>query len=89
MRDIVFKGSSFEDFTNWKFDDHKIFDRIVDLIEETRRTTFIGKGHPEPLKNNLKGFWSRRISSEHRLVYMVTSERVIIISCTYHYLKLT
>jgi len=56
MRDIVFRGSSFEDFTNWKFDDSKIFSRIVDLIEETRRTPFIGNGHPEPLKNNLKGF---------------------------------
>jgi len=56
MRDIVFRGSSFDDFTNWKFDNGKIFNKIVDLIEETRRTHFEGKGQPEPLKNNLKGF---------------------------------
>ena len=85
MRDIVFRGSSFDDFTNWKFDNGKIFNKIVDLIEETRRTPFEGKGQPEPLKNNLKGFWSRRISAEHRLVYMVTVEKIIIISCKYHY----
>ena len=53
MRDLVFKGTSFEDFTGWKDTNRKIFDRIVELIEETRRMPFSGRGKPEPLKNNL------------------------------------
>jgi toxin YoeB len=76
MRDVIFKGSSFDDF---------IFGRIVKLVEEVRRTPFEGSGKPEPLKHQLKGFWSRRITSEHRLVYKATDTTIEIISCKYHY----
>jgi len=85
MRDIVFKGTSFQDFSDWYKKDKKIFGRITKLIEETRRTPFTGKGKPEPLKHQLKGLWSRRITEEHRLVYFVKETELEIISCRYHY----
>jgi toxin YoeB len=60
-------------------------DRIIKLLEEIQRNPFEGTGKPEPLKHNLKGLWSRRIDDEHRLVYEVTNDEVIVISCKYHY----
>ena len=84
--DIIFKGSSFDDFLEWRKTDSIVFKKISELIEDTRRHPFDGKGKPEPLKHNLKGCWSRRITSEHRLVYKVTSESIEIVSCKYHYL---
>ena len=59
--------------------------RINSLIKETLRTPFVGIGKPEPLKSNLKGWWSRRISREHRLVYRVESDMLIIMQCRFHY----
>ncbi len=60
-------------------------DRIIKLLEEIQRTPFEGTGKPEPLKYNLKGCWSRRIDDEHRLVYEVTNDEIVVISCKYHY----
>lgn len=60
-------------------------DRIIKLLEEIQRNPFEGTGKPEPLKFNLKGCWSRRIDDEHRLVYQVTNDEIIIISCKFHY----
>jgi len=85
MKDIVFKGSSFNDYNDWSQKDKKIFKRITILIKEIRRNPFEGAGNPEPLKHQFQGCWSRRINSEHRLVYMVKDEAVEIISCKYHY----
>jgi len=65
--------------------DKKLFDRIRRIIIETARTPFEGIGKPEPLKQQLRGYWSRRITGEHRLVYKVTDEQLIIVSCKYHY----
>ena len=65
--------------------DKKLFERIRRLIIETTKTPFDGIGKPEPLKNELKGYWSRRLTDEHRLVYKVTDEQIIIVSCRYHY----
>ena len=59
--------------------------RINQLVKDIRRNPFEGIGKPEPLKGNLTGFWSRRIDDEHRLVYMVEDNRIIIISCKGHY----
>jgi len=67
MRDVVFKGTSFSDFNEWRNVDRRIYNKIIDLIEETRRSPFEGRGKPEPLKHHFKGCWSRRISGEHRL----------------------
>lgn len=59
--------------------------RIIELIQETTRDPFQGKGKPEPLKHELAGCWSRRIDQEHRLVYMVKGGEVVILACRFHY----
>jgi toxin YoeB len=85
MRDVVFKGTSFDDFNEWSTISKKIFKRITQLIEDARRNPFDGIGKPESLKHQFKGCWSRRINTEHRLVYKVTEVVIEIISCKYHY----
>jgi len=85
MRRIAFLPKSFEDYNNWAVQDKKIYTRIIDLIKDTGRNPFSGIGKPEPLKHELKGLWSRRITDEHRLVYKVTDEEIVIISCKFHY----
>ena len=85
MKDIVFTGKAYTDFIEWSKTDRKIFEKISILIEETSRTPFKGKGKPEPLRHQLKGCWSRRITEEHRLVYKVDENEVQIISCKYQY----
>ena len=82
---IVFSKSAFEDYINWSKDDKKIFNKINELIKEISRTPFNGKGKPEALKNELSGFYSRRINKEHRLVYKVDDDNIYIIACKYHY----
>lgn len=85
MRKVSFEESAFEDFTQWAAIDKKLYQRIVDLIMDILRQPFSGLGKPEPLKYELKGYWSRRINDEHRLVYKVTDEAIIIVACKYHY----
>jgi len=85
VRLIVFHQTAFDDYNEWAKSDKKLFERIRRLIVETMKTPFDGIGKPEPLKHELKGYWSRRISDEHRLVYKATDEQLIIISCKYHY----
>lgn len=84
---IVFEKGAFEDFTHWATEDKRIFRRIVALIMDVVREPFSGIGKPEPLRHQLQGYWSRRIDDEHRLVYKVSGEMVIIISCRFHYSK--
>ncbi|WP_310587543.1 Txe/YoeB family addiction module toxin [Runella rosea] len=64
-RNILFTPQAFEDFTSWVNENKKVFFKISELIEETRRNPFEGKGKPEALKYDFKGFWSRRITDEH------------------------
>ena len=85
MKLVSFHNEAFKNFTEWPEMDNKIFLRIVELIKETVRNPFGGIGKPEPLKHKMKGYWSRRINEEHRLIYKVTDEAIIIISCKYHY----
>ncbi|MBI4552769.1 MAG: Txe/YoeB family addiction module toxin [Candidatus Latescibacteria bacterium] len=85
VRKIVFEKGAFQDFVEWATVDKKLYQRIAGLIMDILHQPFSGIGKPEPLKHELKGFWSRRINDEHRLVYKVTDEDVIIISCKYHY----
>ena len=75
MRNITFDRNAFEQFTDWAAQDKKTHDRIIVLINDIARDPFKGIGKPEPLKYDLKGWWSRRITDEHRLVYKVTSHR--------------
>jgi toxin YoeB len=82
---ITFHRRAFDDYRNWATEDEKIFARINTLISEIMHRPFTGIGKPEPLKHDLSGFWSRRITGEHRLVYQVTKDTLIIASCKFHY----
>jgi toxin YoeB len=70
---------------SWVKDDAKIVKKIFDLIKDIQRTPFEGLGKPEPLKHEFKGFWSRRITEEHRLVYQVTDTELELVRCRSHY----
>ena len=85
MRIIAFHQEGFEQYSEWAKIDKKLFERVHRLIMETAKNPFDGIGKPEPLKANLKGYWSRRINDEHRLVYKVTEEQIIVVACKYHY----
>ena len=82
---IIFTDESWQDYHYWQEHDKKILKKINALIKEIARHPFKGKGKPEPLKYQLKGFWSRRIDLEHRLVYAYLEEEILIISCRFHY----
>ncbi len=76
---------AWEDYLYWQHTDKKILKRINLLIDNIRRQPFDGIGNPEPLKHHWSGYWSRRINREHRLVYKVQDESIIIVQCRYHY----
>lgn len=84
---VVFEKSAFRDFVEWATLDKKIHQRIVNLILDILRQPYTGIGKPELLKYEMQGYWSRRIDNEHRLVYKIEEEMVIIVSCKYHYQK--
>jgi len=84
---ITFSKNAWEDYTSWLSEDKHILKKINELIKDIQRTPFEGKGKPEPLKYDLAGFWSRRIDREHRLVYQVNGNDLLIYSCRYHYDK--
>lgn len=84
-RRVVFEPSAFDDFTDWAQLDKKLYRKIVALLKDIDRSPFAGLGKPEPLKHDLSGFWSRRINDEHRLVYAVTENEILIAACKYHY----
>jgi toxin YoeB len=85
MRRAEFDPAALEDLTWWVEHDRKTALRVLRLVGETLRTPFEGTGKPEPLKHELKGAWSRRITQEHRLVYVVHEDRVRFVACRYHY----
>ncbi|WP_017317061.1 Txe/YoeB family addiction module toxin [Mastigocladopsis repens] len=85
MKNITFAPEAFEQFNDWTTQDKKIHRKIITLINDILRQPFIGLGKPEPLKHELSGYWSRRITDEHRLVYKVTETEIIILSCRFHY----
>ncbi|HDL7835668.1 TPA: Txe/YoeB family addiction module toxin [Yersinia enterocolitica] len=82
---IIFSSCSWEDYLYWQQTDKKILKRINGLVKNIQRTPFEVKGKPEPLKHNLAGFWSRRMTEEHRLVYEVSGDNLLIATCRYHY----
>lgn len=82
---LEFKPQAFEDLQFWVKSDAKLAKRLLRLIEETQRDPFGGIGKPEPLKGELSGWWSKRIDQEHRLVYRVDDERLIIAQARGHY----
>ncbi len=82
---ISFYNEAYLDFCNWAIVDKNVFKKIVQLIKEIKRHPFEGMGKPEPLKGNLSGYWSRRITEEHRIVYSYQKEEITIIACKGHY----
>ncbi|HPJ77590.1 MAG TPA: Txe/YoeB family addiction module toxin [Prolixibacteraceae bacterium] len=85
MMDIFWDNSAWEDYLYWQGNDRNVLLKINALIKECQRTPFEGTGKPQPLRQNLSGFWSRRINSEHRLVYKVEDNTLYIAQCRYHY----
>lgn len=84
-RKLVWTQEAWNDYVYWQSQDRKTLKRINKLLNETLRIPFSGIGKPEALKQNLTGFWSRRIDDTHRLVYAVTDKYITIIACRYHY----
>ena len=82
---LIFSSNSWEDYLYWQHTDKKILRRINDLIKDIQRNKYQGVGKPEPLKHNLSGYWSRRITSEHRIVYKIEDDTILIAQLRYHY----
>ena len=82
---LCWTDEAWNDYIYLQGQDKKTLKRINKLINDTKRTPFEGIGKPEPLKENLSGFWSRRIDDTNRLVYAVDDKTLTIISCRYHY----
>ncbi|MCD0489492.1 Txe/YoeB family addiction module toxin [Pedobacter sp. MC2016-14] len=88
--DLSFTPNGWEDFEYWLENDAETADKIRALLKSVKATPFQGIGKPEPLKHNLKGFWSRRITGEHRLVYEISGtkgkdQKCAILQCRFHY----
>lgn len=81
----VFSANAWEEYISWVNEDKKVLKRINELIKDIERNGHKGLGKPEPLKYNFAGYWSRRITDEHRLIYTIAANDIIIISCRYHY----
>ena len=84
---LIWSSISWDEYLYWQKVDKKIVKRINDLIKSCKRTPFEGIGKPEALKGDLQGYWSRRITSEHRLVYKFKDDSIWVASCRYHYSK--
>ena len=86
---VHFTDNGWADYRYWCDNDRDVNNRVNQLIEDARRTPFTGLGKPEPLRGNLHGFWSRRITGEHRLVYTIEgkgdAQCIIVVQCRYHY----
>jgi toxin YoeB len=88
---LIFSERGWNDYLHWQDADKTVNERINQLIKEIRRSPFVGIGRPEPLVGNYKGFWSRRITQEHRMVYRVSgsgeAQAIEIAACRFHYDK--
>lgn len=82
---VVFAEEAWSDYLYWQETDKKMLKRINELIKAIGREPFAGIGDPEPLKFNWSGFWSRRINREHRIVYAMQDDSILIAQCRYHY----
>ncbi len=87
---LEFTDHAWSDFEFWLDHEPGMAEKVIDLLRDIRKTPFNGIGKPEPLKYDLKGYWSRRISGEHRLVYRVDGkkgkgQKCIVLQCRFHY----
>lgn len=85
MRNVAFSPDAFEQYRYWQENDKGVLRKLNQLLQECQRDPFRGTGKPEGLKGNLAGFWSRRITQEHRLVYRADAHNVYVVSCRSHY----
>lgn len=81
---LTFTDEAWDEYLYWQ-NDKRVLKKINTLIKDIKRDSFSGLGKPEPLRHELQGYWSRRITDEHRLVYEIFEKSVIVISCRYHY----
>lgn len=82
---LTFADEAWYDYLYWQNKDKKVLKRINTLLKDIKRDPFKGLGDPEPLKYNWSGYWSRRITKEHRLVYKATEHSILVAQCRYHY----
>jgi toxin YoeB len=82
---LIFSENAWDDYLYWQNNDKKILKRINLLIEDIQRSPFEGIGKPEPLKYDLSGYWSRRIDEEHRMVYTVKDDAILLSQLRFHY----
>lgn len=87
MRNITFDPKAFAQFNEWSAENKQIHEKIVTLINDIGRNPFTGLGKPEALRHEYQDCWSRRITDEHRLVYRVNDNQILILNCKYHYAK--
>ena len=80
-----FENQALKDLKYWKYNNHILYKKIFSLLKDIQESPFVGIGKPEPLKENLSGWWSRRINREHRLIYKINKQEISILSCRYHY----
>ncbi len=85
MRAIQFSPSAFRELEEWGQLDWRRQQKVLELIQHVAREPFTGLGKPEPLRHQFSGCWSRRITEEHRLVYRVTADAIVVVSCRHHY----
>ena len=82
---LIFVDESWEDYLYWQKTDRKFLDRINNLVKDISRNLYTGLSKPEPLKYKYQGYWSRRITEEHRLIYRVVNDEIHIAKCLFHY----
>jgi toxin YoeB len=82
---VVFTDLAWSHYLHWQETDRKMLARVNAVIKECLRSPFEGTGRPEPLRSNLSGWWSRRIDQEHRLVYKIEGDNLVITQCRFHY----
>lgn len=82
---LIFAEHAWEDYLHWQKSDKKLLKRVNALIKEIQRDPFEGIGKPEPLKHALSGYWSRRLNDEHRIVYRIKDDSLLIAQLRYHY----
>ena len=85
MKSILFSGKAYQELIEWAETDFDLFEKINQLLKDISRDPFKGLGKPEPLKHDLKGYWSRRITQEHRLIYKFEGDIIKVISLKGHY----
>lgn len=82
---LIFADTAWDDYLHWQQQDRRMVERINKLIKEVQREPFAGIGKPEPLKHALAGYWSRRMTDEHRMVYRIDGDSMLIAQLRYHY----